>query len=314
MVFADEGLIADLGVGERPDPQDQLPLEGLEEGCVVLDAALAEVLERRLEDLLEFSHEADGALELRLGRVLDKREVVGDHQRVLDEQLARLHVDQVFAAPFLLGEVASGVGVKAEEVLEELELLVLVAAVGLAALLLHVGEGEQVDDGVPVPLLEVLLVLLGDGFHVQQLPPVVCHLPIGQEVEVFGDGEDGGPAQRHEDGVQVEDVLDLAQEGVFEVLVVVEDEIADLADDEGTGVFEDRAARTGLGACGDQEVHVLGCVWQEVEDVNGELSQQFLCWLRDGRLVDATQLDQQLEETVVHEQPQQRNHIRAQQA
>lgn len=101
----------------------------------------------------------------------------------------------------MLGEVTTGVRIKTEEVLEELEFFVLVAAVGLASLLLHIGEGQEIDDCIPVPLLKVLLVLFWDGFHVEQLSPVIGDLSVGEEVEVFGDGEDGGSAERHEDGI-----------------------------------------------------------------------------------------------------------------
>ena len=157
-------------------------------------------------------------------------------------------------------------------------------------------------------------MLLGNGLEVQKLPSVVGDLFIGYEVEVFGDSHDRGSFQRNEEGVWVKHVLQFTEEGVAVFPGVIKDVVADLADYEGAGVLEDVSVLSLFGPRRYQEVHIVGRIGDEVEDVDREFLEQPLRWVEHHLLVDAAELDEQLEEVVTHEQPEEVDDIGAEQA
>ena len=93
--------------------------------------------------------------------------------------MARFHVHQVVQIPLLLNEVATRGRVKSQQVLEQLELLVAVVAVWLMRIFLSIWEGKKVDDGLPVPLVEVFFVLLRDRSLLEQFSSIEWYFPVG---------------------------------------------------------------------------------------------------------------------------------------
>ena len=101
----------------------------------------------------------------------------------------------------------------------------------------------------------------------------------------------------------MEYILQLSQERTGKILAFFKNITADFADNEWARVLQKTTSVAPTRAGWNQEVHVTSCVRQKIKKVDWKPSQQALGRFSNGRLVDATELHQQLEQPMVDQQP-----------